>query len=305
MSYEPVRERRYIFLDNWVLSNYTHDARRGQLSAFLHRNDLTIAINSLSLTELYNPNGKPGDRVSRATSFLAEHSCVIVNPANLFRAELQSYPDPLLGLPLELDLADLKSVHRAKALEFLLRRDDLYLRQGKDVAKWARNYETHKATWLSTVEKIIQDACEFGILRRDRLGRFVDLESTKEKFLLSLDRRHFESLNSAERRALGTRIVNLFLGDISTLPSIRLSSFCFWYAYVNTDQSNALKRKGSDIGDLVQLTMLPYCALFTVDNSMYRLLNRVRCDIDYSPRALNGSALDRLLSIESPGVVGS
>lgn len=198
---------------------------------------------------------------------------------------------------MELDLADLPSAHRAQVLESLLRRDEIFLRQGKDVARWASSYEARKSKWLVTVEAIIEDACEAGVLKRDSRGRFLDPDSAKEKFLLSLDRRHFDSLSGKEKRALGFNLVQLFIGGISRLPAIRLNSLCFWYAYVNVDQSSLIGRKGSDMGDLVQLMMLPYCDFFTVDNAMFRLLARVRADLEYSCRVLNRADFERLLGI--------
>jgi hypothetical protein len=228
---------KFIFLDTWVLSDYTHGERLARLSEFINREGLTIVVTSLSMTELYNPNGQPGDRVSRAAGFLAGHRCVIVDPHSVFRAELQSYPKPLSGLPLKLDLNDVPIAHRARALELLLRRDEVYLRQGKDIAEWALGCEAFKAGWLETVDQIIEDACQGGVLSRDSRGRLLGLESFKEDFLTTLDRRHFGSLSGAEREALGVNVVHLFLGATRELPAIRLSSLCFgMLTYIRTRQ---------------------------------------------------------------------
>lgn len=220
-----------------------------------------------------------------------------MNPEAVFRAELQSYPLPVSDLPVELDLDDVPAVHRGQALELLLRRDKLYLSQGKDIAEWASGYEASKANWLSTADWIINQACEAGTLQRQSHGRFRDLASAKEAFLASLDLRHLGSLDPAEREALGANIIHLVLGETSKLPAIRLSSLCFWYAYVDTDPSNLTKRSASDIGDFFHMSLIPYCHFFTVDKTMFQLLQRVRLDVSYPCRVLIAKDLNRELGI--------
>lgn len=291
------QERRYIFLDNWVLSKYTDEEKSKRLGDFVRRNQLTILITSLMLTELFNPRGRHGDRVTTATRFLAGERCVIVSPEAIFRAELQSYPEPLADIPLDLDLDDLVAAHRGPVLDGLLRRHEVFLFQGKDVGDWASKYADLKASWLQDIERIINRACDEGTLHRDSSGRLTDLESTKEEFLASLDRRHFGFLTSEERKALGANIIDLFMGRTSVLPAIRLNSLLFWYAYVDLDCTNLLKRKGSDIGDLLHMSMIPYCSFFTADSAMCRLLQRVGSDRRYSCTILTAQGLDRELGL--------
>jgi len=47
---------QYLFLDNWVLSNYTKGEKLHSLARFIQENKYTIAIDSLAFVELYNPN---------------------------------------------------------------------------------------------------------------------------------------------------------------------------------------------------------------------------------------------------------
>ena len=95
---------RYIFLDNWVLSDYTKPDRQPYLLKYLEKNQFTVIIDSLSLTELYNPgwqNAPAVDRTARVTDFLSQHPVIIVDPVKLFRAEIENYPNPVQTLPIE------------------------------------------------------------------------------------------------------------------------------------------------------------------------------------------------------------
>jgi hypothetical protein len=240
--------------------------------------------------------GRPGDRVARATAFLAAHRTVVVDPRTLVRAELQHYPISLEVLPLELDLGDLPAAQRARALELLLRRDDIYVSQGKDIRQWARGYKQLKGDWLATVERIIQDAISAGTLSVDQNGSFRDLRSSKEDFLVALDRRHFGSLSTEEREALGSELMPLFLGATKDLPAIRLTSLCFWYGYVDVEKTDMLRRSGSDIGDFLQLCFAPYCLFFTLDTTMWRLMRRVEVDQPARSVFLRSKDLDERLA---------
>ncbi len=285
-------DSKFIFLDNWVLSGFTNEPRRTKLTEFLRREDLTVLITSLSMTEIYGPTASPGDRVSRATDFLAGNRCVIVDPVQIFRAEFQHFPASLPDLPFELDLAEVSIAHRAMVLELFLRRDPIFLRQGKDIAEWAANYTLQKTTWLNTTDQIIQAAIQDKTLARDSNGEFLDLESFKDEFLASLDRRHFVHLSSLEREALDPNsLIGLVLGETRQLPATRITSLCFWHAYVATDRANTLKRNGSDLGDFLQMSLIPYCSYFTLDGTMFRLMQRVQADLPVACKLLRGKEL--------------
>src|SRR4026208_2143813 len=100
----------YLFLDNWVLSKYTQRERQAPLSAFIQRSNETILLNSLAFTELYNPGwnmAQGEERAARVVAFLIQHPCVIVDPVNVFRAELLTYPEHIQEPPVALDLANI------------------------------------------------------------------------------------------------------------------------------------------------------------------------------------------------------
>ena len=133
------------------------------------------------------------------------------------------------------------------------------------------------------------------MLTRDNKGRFINLGHTKERFLTTLDRRHFVHFSPEEREALGTKIVTLFMGDMRILPAIRFSSLCFWYAYIDVDRAYPMKREGSDIVDFDQMSLIPYCSVFTADTTMYRLVPRVMAEVNYACKVLNHRDLDAML----------
>jgi len=267
---------RYIFLDNWVFSLVRNPKLATGLIAFIRSNGLTVIITSLSMTELYNPGWKEGgasERGAAAAKFLARIPCVIVSPVRVWEMEIAANLCPLSALPVELDLAELSEDLRAAALLGFLRRDSLYLQQGKDIQAWSLEYEETKKRWPSSVANIIENACHNDDLRRDKKGRFTDLSSTREVFLLSLD------LRLAERAAIDSIIADLVRrkkeGQVNRLTSIRLSSLCFWYSYVEIDKNATPKHGNSDIGDFHQISLLPYCSAFTTDGAMYNMLQRI------------------------------
>jgi hypothetical protein len=300
---------KYLFLDNWVLSDYTKDEDMHLLSEFIQRNDYTILIDSLSLAELYNPDwrGSAGkDRTARAAELLGQHSCMIVDPQMVWRAELQAFPDKLEHVPVEFSLGDIPAHHRTPVLLMLLRRHEIFLQQGKDITQWAARYKTLKSDWPGDVERIIEHACKAGDLVRDRSGKFIDLQHHKEKFLRTLDGRHLEphfedDFTLEERKALRIRMQDVENGATAKMPAIRASSLYFWYAYIEPDKAYTMKRHGSDIGDYFQMSLIPYCSAFTVDTTMYRLANRVLNETSYHCELLDHKGLDaRLNSLHTP-----
>jgi len=96
------------------------------------------------LVELYNPgweNAQETDRTARATDFLSKHPVIIIDPVKLFRAEIESYPNPIQDLPVELDLEIMSVENRKQSLMLFLHGDQLFISHGKDIKVWFQNYE--------------------------------------------------------------------------------------------------------------------------------------------------------------------
>ena len=269
---------KYLFLDNWVLSNYARGENFQPLSQFIKENDYSIAIDSLSFVELYNPGWEAAgqnDRGAKAVDILAQHPSVIVDSAKVWKSELESYPNRVETLPTELNLDQLPQPHRAKTLLMFLRRDNTFVKIGKDIVAWSINYGRLKKEWPDHVDMIINHALTIGTLRKKN-GKFVDLPNLKEGFLRSLDARHLaEYYDNHKNHSLRITMSDMAAGASKELLSIRASSLCFWFSYVDIDKRFLPKRKGSDIGDYYQMSLLPYCTMFTTDTTMYRLAQRV------------------------------
>jgi hypothetical protein len=270
-------KRSYIFLDNWVYPMLSAGEARQRLAAFLLTNDYTVILTSLALTELYNPGWQDAngpDRVERAVSLLSQVPCVIVDPSAIFAAEMDADLQPLTSLPIKFNLEIMEPDMRADVLRRLLRRDPQFLEQGSDIQVWAENVSALKATWLDEVELIIENACRSGYLVRDRSGEPVLPPDGAELFLYSLDFRHAPGdridailRSHLERTAAGRR---------SMPTAVRLSSLYFLYAYVRFDGGDRIKRQGSDIADMYHLSLATYCAAFTTDKNMHRLLGIIK-----------------------------
>jgi hypothetical protein len=268
---------KYIFLDNWVYSLLNDAEIEHRLSAFLKHRGYTILTTSLSQVELYNPNWENAgekDRMKKAANLLSKNPSVIVNPQKVYVAEIESYPDQASTLPVELDLSAISDKVRESTLLKFLRGDEIFVKQGKNIKNWSENYAKIKTDWFKNVDNIIEHACKSGYLKRDSKGRFIELQENKELFLLSLD---FREVNPELIDALiAKRVERSKKRKPMPLTAVRLSSLCFWYAYIDIDQANKMKNKGSDIGDFYHISLLPYCAAFTADGSMYRMLQRIR-----------------------------
>jgi hypothetical protein len=269
---------KYIFLDNWVLSRLTSGDSGSRLVSLLKSNNYTGLITSLSMVELYNPGWEAApekDRTVRAIDFLSKIACVIVDPHKVFRSELHLYPYALKALPVELDLQALSDTQRAQTLLQFMRRDILFLKQGKDIKAWYESYETLKNNWLRDAKSIVDYACGSGSLKQNKKGGFIDLKHSKEGFLLSLDLRHTDSTEEKDE-VLAKIIAQKSQGNWLDLITIRMTSLCFWYTYVETDPANMPPHKPSDIGDYYHIGLIPYCSAFTIDNSMLKLVQRFR-----------------------------
>ena len=277
----------YLFLDNWVLSNYTKGEKLHSLSKFIQDNNYTIAIDSLSFVELYNPNWEAAgedDRGIRAVNLLAQHPLVIVDPSRIWILELESFPSKVETLPTELNLDQLPFYHRAKTLLMFLRRDNIFVEMGKDITTWSANYDRLKREWPDNVNAIIDHALTIGYLKKEN-GVFINLSNLKEKFLRSLDARHLaEYFDNHNDHNLKIAMSDMAAGASNNLLSIRASSLYFWFSYIDIDKSFLPKRKGSDIGDYYQLSLLPYCTMFTTDITMSRLAQRVIREMNLASR---------------------
>lgn len=267
---------KYIFLDNWVYSLLNDAEFERRLSAFLSHEGYTVLVTSLSFVELYNPNWEQAgekDRMYKAANFLSKHPSVIVHPNKIYEAEIHSYPYPLASIPVELALRNISSEFRAPAVLAFLKGEEAFVQQGKSIQQWHDGYKQLKDGWLSDVENIIEHAIQTGYLKRDNKGNFIELPQLKEQFLLSLD---FRMVEPNQIDSLLQKIVEKARSDTeSHLTAIRLLSLCFWYAYINVDPASKMRRNGSDIGDFYHISLLPYCAAFTTDGSMCRMLKRI------------------------------
>src|SRR5437016_1804648 len=110
---------KYLFLDNWTLSNYTTVEYAQRLANFIKSNGYTIILNGIAMTELYNPgwaNRGVEERGLRAVRFLSDQHCVIVRPEVVWNSEIESFPATLMTLPIALDLDALPRPHRQDAL---------------------------------------------------------------------------------------------------------------------------------------------------------------------------------------------
>jgi len=292
-------KKRYFFLDSWALSEYSTPRKSAALVSYMATHDYLPVVNSLSLTELFNPGwaNAPGvERGERTTSLIADLACSIVDPVVVIRAELRSYPDPLPRMPIQLDLSLIGNHVRREVLLRFLRSDPLFLAQGRDVRKWAASYAAMKQKWSDSLRTILDDAVRKGLLLEDGPTYRFPTPVAREDFLLSLDRRLLGVLDADEWRALGRNLIDLTLGATRQLPSVRLSSLLFLHTYVEVPSNFQRRVADSDLGDLFHLWIATYCSVVTADTSMKRVLERLRSEAKLSCDILDPNDLRTVVS---------
>jgi hypothetical protein len=237
----------------------------------------TVLLTTHALVELYNPGWAGADKQERGAKmaeFIGEVPSVIVNVEKIFEAELKADLVPLETLPVELDLRTIPSERRSAGLLALLRADEWFVQRGKDIRTWAQQTKQLKAGWLADVDRIIADAVETGNLVRRSDGTYGTSREEKERFLFSLDFRHAKPEDVGAILKVSNERIRA--GNPSRLPALRLYSLCFWHAYVDVDKAHRIPRKGSDLIDLLHISLIPYCAAMAVDSKMRKMLDRIR-----------------------------
>ena len=77
---------------------------------------------------------------------------------------------------------------------------------------------------------------------------------------------------------------------------IRCTSLAKYFTYVDTSSGGNRTVKGSDMVDILRMTLLPYCRYFTVDKSMKHIATKVIDRLGIECELLNSSDLVALLS---------
>lgn len=275
--FEKILMRELIFIDTWVYSQLTNDEFFRRLSLFIISNNLTIAVTTLSFVELFNPNwvnAKDKDRMSLAIRLISRHPTVIVDQQSIIEVELANFPNRINEIPIELDLSVFSESQRETVLLQFLHGDESFVLQVKDITKWQKEYHNSKEGWKNDIQFIIDDAVQKGYLLKDKDGKFANLAETKNIFLFSLDFRFTDPnlISSILQKTIDYKKMY----KLEPLTSFHFSSLCFWYAYIEIDNSKKPKFSGSDIGDLYNFFLLPYCSYFTIDNSMERVIKRIK-----------------------------
>jgi hypothetical protein len=289
----------YIFLDTWALIDFTKPDRAPLLAGFPARRHYTVILTSSLLTELYNSEWQgrgEKERVARIITFLNTQHCVIVDPFHIWRAEFEMYPRLLAAPRLELDLDAIPGVPRGEALLRFMRRDQVFLDMGKDIAAWAASYERLKRDWPTDMKGILQNACDHEYLHRDRRGRYANVGDDKALFLASLDMRTYHDLRPAHLRTVPGDFESLAIGS-PRLRGVRLTSLAFWYKYVEVGVGRTAQVRGSDIGDIYHATLMPYCDVFTVDGKMEHVIKQATSETSGLCRILTHGTLDAAIRV--------
>lgn len=269
--------KNYILLDNWIFKLISDTFVKQSLISYINSNNFTVALTTAGLTELYNPGevtSNSPDRVERATEFLGQVPCAIVDPADIFKEEARNHWRPLSNIPIRLDLTPIHSVERSQLLRQVLRRDPVFVNMGHDIAAWAEGVKHLKSKWLEDVNNIIDKSIEDGFLKRSKFGKIMPSgDAGREYFLYSLDGRFVDEGKVDHLLENHARWRRQARDDWIT--STRLCSLLIMHAYTDIDSANKIKKQGSDISDIYHLSLAPYLRVITTDKNMFRLFRSI------------------------------
>lgn len=284
---------KYIYLDAWVLSQCIHASYAEQLASFIQKNEYTIIINGFLLTELYNPGWEHGGERERGASivrFLEKQHCAIIEPEKIWNEEAAAFPGQLTSPPINLDLDTIPLKERGDAILSVLRRAQELLANGIDIKTWDECVKVEKGRWLVSVEKILAKGVLQGQLVLTKQGRYQAVDTdTRGAFLCSLDRRLPQTTGN----------IQFYIADnTSEACGIRFSNLCFWHRYVDPPPNALPSKQGSDLGDILQMSLLPYCHAFTLDTKMKPTVALALKEAFYPCQLLTQRELGQELGIE-------
>jgi len=282
-------QRNYIFLDTFILCNFTKNNIYKKLVSFIQENDLIIVISELSFVELYNPNFNiklnEKDRTQRISKLLSVAQFVIFDYKLIWDKEVKAYPDKLKSLPIKLTSNDIFKNNIEQAILKLFRNEYMNYGVNIDISKWAKEYDIDKKAWAKDVDNIINNAVKNGTLKKNNNNKIIRNDNAKKEFVESLDLRFCKQFTEIKKcldnnKNLKTqdreyvRKLSLIFNNHDTykMEGTHLTSLAFWYEYIKQQK----KIHGSDLGDFAHITFIPYCKYAVLDNSRNNMFQQIK-----------------------------
>jgi hypothetical protein len=281
-------DKKYIFLDAWVTTEFLIVTEKAELlKNYIIDNGLTVLFSTSVLVEGYDNREKDGIpfniRAKAIAEFVENIGYEIVNPSEVYQYECRKLSGIYGNFPAynfgKISPAELPLV----LYRFMIRHED-FVETGTDIGEWFIGINKAKSEWESDRNNIINTAIADGYLEISNGKCSFKSENQKMNFLISLDLRHFKDASQAQR--INERYFKI-------MRATHLTSCFFAYQYIESDAAFPLGKKGSDLYDHLNLSIIPYCSVMTADKTMCRLWQWVSKNekLNYPCKVLNKDEL--------------
>jgi hypothetical protein len=253
-------EKRYLYLDTFASVRVASDATLASAAkAYIVDENLTLAHSAMILMELFSWPKRWPEVVSFVSSV---PFCIAQNTDKITAQEIATYPNELTSLPVGFCSSDysFSTDELREAISFHLK--------GK-IAEFARDYRNSNEETLQT---ILSKRSSF---LPEKSGRYSSVE--RQMFMQSSvfsmlfpEHREFLSNTLASAMAEGRKEgIN-----IERFKSVYIQALAIFVEYYVQKKGGKL----SDMGDILQLSLIPYVDLAVLDNERNNLIQRINRD---------------------------
>ncbi|MCD4829613.1 MAG: hypothetical protein K8R90_09335 [Candidatus Cloacimonetes bacterium] len=279
----------YIFLDTSVLLHFTNDPSNSEkLSRFIHNNDLSIMLNEYSFIELYNPNKghSKSDRVDRICQFLSKHPLYIIETEKLWKMAIIMLPSQSYELPTLFPFPQSSPEEKRRILIGFLRAENWWLKRHPDLDIRGLNKRYRRPRKRTFMEFILTEYTEFIKGCEDK-----PIEEILITDCISIAKQAFDAAPIPNFLSALLYIKQLSDSDLLQALPLHCIALANWYAYGEKDKGYTHKIQESDCADVIHLSLLPFCKVFTIDKTMARIAVKVANKLGLSAQVLNHAEL--------------
>jgi len=252
--------KRYLYLDTFASVRVASDAALASAArAYIMEENFELVHSTMNLMELSSwPKRWP-----EVVSFLCSVPfCIARNTENITALEVACYPNELTALPIGFCSSD----HSFSADEL---RDAIYLHLKGKIANFTREY---RGSNKETLQSILSKKKSF---LPEKSGKYSSVE--KQMFMQSsvlsmLFTDHGDFLRSTLASALAEGRKEVI--NIERFKSFYIQALAIFVEYYIQKKDG----KPSDMGDILQLSLVPYVDLAVLDNERNNLVQRFNRD---------------------------
>jgi hypothetical protein len=244
---------RYLYLDTFAAVRVASDAAFASAArAYILSENFVLVQSTMNLVEIFSWPQRWPDVVSFVSSV---PFCIAQNTDKITACEIASYPDELTSLPVGFCSSD----HSFSADELV---EAIYFHLKGKIADFARDYRSENEEALQAIlsqrESFLPERPE----RYSASERKIFIDYNVLKMLL---KDHPDFVDRARQKG----VVN-----VERFKSFYMQMLAIFLEYYVQKK----KGKSSDMGDILQLSLVPYVDLAVLDNERNNLVQRINRD---------------------------